>query len=96
MSLTQDQIEKLSKSLSKIWVDNEKIADGVNNVLNYIDLLNEVETTWVQPTVSVIETNTKLRDDILEEPKEIKPEELLACSNQKVVANQIAISNIMN
>jgi hypothetical protein len=30
MSLTQEQIEKLSKNLSKISVDNEKIASDIN------------------------------------------------------------------
>jgi hypothetical protein len=35
-----------------------------------------------------------LRDDI-EPPKDISREELLACSNQKVIADQIALTNIM-
>ena len=94
MTLTQEQIEKLSKNLSKISVDNEKIAWDINEILNYIELLNEVDTTWIKATVSVIEKSATLRED-----KEIKKicssEELLACSNQKVIANQIAISNIM-
>ncbi len=94
MSLTQEQIEKLSKNLSKISVDNEKIAWDVNWILNYIELLNEVDTTWVKATVSVIEKNATLREDEKKE-KYNSREELLACSNQKVIANQIAISNIM-
>ena len=94
MSLTQEQIEKLSKNLSKISVDNEKIAWDVNWILNYIELLNEVDTTWVKATVSVIEKNATLREDEKKE-KYNSREELLACSNQKVIANQIAISNMM-
>ena len=94
MSLTQEQIEKLSKNLSKISVDNEKIAWDVNWILKYIELLNEVDTTWVKATVSVIEKNATLREDDKKE-KYNSREELLACSNQKVIANQIAISNIM-
>jgi aspartyl-tRNA(Asn)/glutamyl-tRNA(Gln) amidotransferase subunit C len=94
MSLTQEQIEKLSKNLSKISVDNEKIAWDVNWILDYIELLNEVDTTWVEPTISVVENRDNLRED-KEEKKEITREELLACSNQKVIANQIAITNIM-
>jgi hypothetical protein len=35
-----------------------------------------------------------LRDDF-EAKKDVTPAELLACSNQKVVANQIAVANIM-
>ena len=94
MSLTQEQIEKLSKNLSKISVDNEKIAWDINWILNYIELLNEVDTTWIKATVSVIEKNATLRKD--EKKKKYNSrEELLTCSNQKVIANQIAISNIM-
>ena len=95
MSLTQEQIEKLSKNLSKITVDNENIATWINWILDYIELLNEVDTTWVIPTVSVIETNSKLRDDVEKEISISNRDDLLACSNQKIIANQIAISNIM-
>ena len=94
MSLTQEQIEKLSKNLSKISVDNKKIATDINGILKYIELLNEVDTTWVKSTVSVIESENNLRKD-LEIEKNISREELLACSNQKVIANQIAITSIM-
>ena len=94
MSLTQEQIEKLSKNLSKISVDNEKIAEDINWILNYINLLNEVDTSWIEPTISVVDKENKLREDILEK-KSPGREELLACSNQKVIANQIAITNIM-
>jgi aspartyl-tRNA(Asn)/glutamyl-tRNA(Gln) amidotransferase subunit C len=94
MSLTQEQIEKLSKNLSKINVNSEKLTWNVNEILNYIDLLNEVDTTWVKPTISVIESENILREDI-EKNKTISREELLACSNQKIIADQIAITNIM-
>ena len=94
MSLTQEQIEKLSKNLSKISVDNKKIAWDVNWILDYIELLNEVDTTWIEATISVVDNRDNLRTDI-EEKKDITREELLACSNQKVIANQIAITNIM-
>ena len=94
MSLTQEQIEKLSKNLSKISVDNKKIAWDVNWILDYIELLNEVDTTWIEPTISVVENRDNLRID-KEEKKQITREELLDCSNQKVIANQIAITNIM-
>ncbi len=93
MSLTQEQIEKLSKNLSKIRIDNEKLAQDVNWILHYVDLLNEVDTTGVKCTTSVIESESILREDI--EKREVEPKDLLACSKQKVIANQIAISNIM-
>lgn len=94
MSLTQEQIEKLSKNLSKIKIEDKKIADDINGILDYIELLNEVDTSWVKPTVSVVQKESSLREDKQEE-KETKVSELLNCSPQKVISNQIAISNIM-
>ena len=85
MSLTQEQIEKLSKNLSKIDLAEPKLVDDLNNILKYVDLLNEVDTTWVKATVSVVESENTLRDDF-EAKKDVTPAELLACSNQKVVA----------
>lgn len=94
MSLTQDQIEKLAENLSKIKLDEPKLAGNINDILKYIDLLNEVDTTWIEATISVVDKENSLRED-KENEKNIKPSDLLKCSNQKVVANQIAVSNIM-
>ena len=94
MSVTQEQIEKLSKNLSKINVDSTKLTDDVNWVLKYVELLNEVDTKWVEPTVSVIESDNTLRKDV-EKKKSLSREELLKCSNQKIIADQIALTNIM-
>lgn len=94
MTVTQEQIKKLANNLSKINVDNEKVANDTNGILEYIELLNGVDTTWIKPTISVIGSENQLREDKLKE-KEISREELLACSNQKVVADQIAVASIM-
>ena len=94
MSVTQEQIEKLSKNLSKIYTNNTKLWDNINSILEYIELLNEVDTKWVTPTISVVEKFNTLRKD---EKRESKPDtkSLLECSNAKVIGNWIAISNIM-
>lgn len=98
MSLTQEQIKKISENLSKIHLDDtQNLEWDLNNILKYFDLLNEVDTENVKPTYSVIsKDDNNLREDILEENKSPTPKELLDCSNQKVIANQIAISNIMS
>ncbi len=96
MTITNQDIEKLTKKLSKIGLEDEKMVDDINSILDYINMLNEVDTTGVQPTVNVVEMDkkTKLRTDDLQE-KDIKNTDLLACSPQKVIQNQIAVSNIM-
>jgi len=94
MSLTQEQIKKISENLSKISNPNPKIAEDLNWILDYFELLNEVDTENISPTYSVISKENTLREDV-ESEKIISREELLNCSNQQVIAEQIAISNIM-
>ncbi len=94
MSLTQEQIKKIAENLSKIPSDNPQIEQDLNNILKYFDLLKQVDTDNIQPTYSVILKENVLRDDILKD-KEVSRKELLDCSNQQIVAEQIAVANIM-
>lgn len=94
MSITQDQIQRIAEKLSKIPGDNEKLVHNIQDILGYMELLNEVDTTGVIPTVSVIETSGKLRVDKKTDVL-VSPKELLNCSNQKVISDQIVLPNIM-
>lgn len=95
MSITQEQIKKISKNLAKLAPKNEeKLASSINSILAYIELLNEVDTSNVIPTISVIsKKHNSLKMD--EEKRNIEPVDLLKCSKQKIIANQIAVSDIM-
>lgn len=93
MSVTQEQIEKLSKKLSKIALDDPKLWSDINEILQYMELLNEVDTSDVEPTINVVQRENNLRKDEVITNNDSKS--LLNCSKQKVVADQIAISNIM-
>ncbi|PIE85420.1 hypothetical protein CSA08_02485 [Candidatus Gracilibacteria bacterium] len=92
MSLTQEQIDNISKNLSKLNLSSNNV-DDINTILKYIELLKNVNTEDVKPTISVVDTKSVLRED--EEKKEKINNELLKCSNQKIISNNIAISNIM-
>lgn len=95
MSITQEQIEKIAKNLGKVNPsDTVEILSSINSILKYVDILNEVDTSGVEWVVNVISKNdNSLRQDIIKQ--DISPISLLKCSNQKVVANQIAIAWIM-
>lgn len=95
MTLTQEQIEKLSVNLSKLQAPESDFTESSNKILNYMEMLNNVDTTGVEPTISVSDIDNKLRADE-ETPKTLSREQLLANTQQKVVADQIAVSNIMN
>lgn len=94
MTLTQEQIKKLAWNLAKIQTNDTKLEWDINEILTYIDLLEEVDTTWVIPTVSVTKKENILREDA-EIEKEISREDLLNCSNQKIISDQIAVASIM-
>lgn len=85
----------MAKKLSKIPANNEKLLGNITDILWYVDLLEEVDTNNVIPTISVVENTAFLRDDILKEGP-ATPSELLNCSEQKVVSGQIVLPNIMN
>lgn len=95
MSITQEQIEKIAKNLAKLEPRNEqKLVGSINSILQYVDLLGEIDTTGINPTVSVISKDkTSLKND--EEKREVFPSDLLKSSPQKIIANQIAVSDIM-
>jgi len=94
MTITQDQIQNTAQKLSKIPGSNEKLVGNIQDILGYMKLLEEIDTTWVVGTVSVIDNVKPLRKDIQSE-KTTTPTDLLACSKQKVVGNQIILPNIM-
>ena len=95
MTLTQEQIKKIAEDLSKLPVQDEKSGEDMNKILQYVELLNQVDTTGVEPTVSITKKTQSLRKDELKTDKDTTAKELLACSKQKVIQNQIAVSSIM-
>lgn len=95
MSITQEQIKKITKNLAKLPDNEWKIENDLNSIIWYIDILNELDTTGVKPTVSVTKTKKfqKYKDKKIS--KDIEPTLLLRCSKNKIIAWQIAIWNIM-
>ncbi len=95
MSLSQEELKKIAEKLSKIPGDNEKLLGNISDILTYMDLLTEVDTHWVQETISVVDTPAILRWDTQSQTCS-SPDELLGASKQQVVARQIILPNIMN
>lgn len=95
MSITQEQIKKITKNLAKLPPNEWKIEHDLNSILWYIDILNELDTTWVKPTVSVTKTRKFSKYNDKNVIQNIAPTELLKCSKNKIIAWQIAIWNIM-
>ena len=65
MSIDLKTIKHISK-LSRISVNEkkaEKLAGDLNSIFEFIEKLNELNTTNVEPLTSVAETTLKLRSD---------------------------------
>lgn len=95
MSISQDELQKIAEKLSKIPGGNPKLLGNIRDVLSYMELLEGLDTTGVIPTVSVVESHAHLREDILANPTKVEATDLLACSKQKIIAQQIVLPNIM-
>lgn len=94
MSISQTELQKIAEKLSKIPGDNSALLWNITDILKYMELLNEVDTTGVLPTISVVWNAAELREDVLVE-KDTTPKDLLDCSEQKVIWWLIALPNIM-
>lgn len=95
MSISQEQLEKIAGKLSKLPANNPKLLCNINDILWYIDLLKEVDTSDTAPTFSVMNSSAYLREDSKTQDS-ASPQELLGCSKQKIVSDQIVLPNIMN
>jgi len=93
MSISQDELRKIAQKLSKIPSESDALFQNISDTLDYMNLLNEVDTTDVIPTVSVISNPSYLRKDT--ESRDILWKDLLTCSHQKIIADHIALPNIM-
>ena len=69
MSLTREEVLNVAK-LARLEFNEEEIirfqAD-LNNILEYIDVLGEINTDEVEPLVQIHETGVKLWGDIIRE-----------------------------
>lgn len=67
MSVTKDDVRKVAR-LSRIAVDEahlDELAGELNTILGWIDQLNEVDVSDVEPLTSVVETKLPMREDVV-------------------------------
>lgn len=75
MALTVEEIRKIA-SLARLKLTGEeekRYAETISAVLDYMTILNEVDTSSVEPTSQVTGLEDVLRDDVaVESEKQIK------------------------
>lgn len=97
MSLTQEQIAHIARlsRLSPSPEELEKYRNDLSSVVEYVDVLSSVPAESLQGVSVTFPSVLPLREDVVKEVKDPTRKELLSRSPQRVVADQIAIPNIM-
>ncbi|MDO8573275.1 MAG: Asp-tRNA(Asn)/Glu-tRNA(Gln) amidotransferase subunit GatC [Candidatus Daviesbacteria bacterium] len=65
MKLTADQVKKVAKlaNLPLTIEEEEKYSEQLSAILEYVDQLNQVDTSGVEPTFNVTGLNNVIRED---------------------------------
>lgn len=92
--LTEEQVRHVAK-LARLKLTEEevkKFSGQLSGVLEYVDILKEVDTEGVEITSQVTGLKNVMRkDEVIS--SEATREELLACSELEVDSNQVKVMN---
>lgn len=92
---TQDQVRHVAK-LSRLHLSEEEVImyqSQLSGIFGYIDKLSEIDVSSVSKPEHASRDTMKLRADTVE--KIYNEEALIAVTEQEVIGNHIAITNIM-
>ena len=67
MSVDRETVKRVAK-LARIAIDDERagtMQEELNAILGFVEQLNEVDVSSVEPMTSVVETDMKKRDDVV-------------------------------
>lgn len=89
-TLTEAQVRHIAKLARLKLSDAEvkKFSSELTKILEYIAVLNELDTGNVPPTAQVTGLQNVLREDVVK-PSEAAKEELLGCSPLPIVNDHI-------
>lgn len=94
--LSEEQVRHVAK-LARIALSDEEVkrfAGQLSDVLDYMTILNEVDTTGVAETNQVTGLKNMMEEDIVIAPQSSR-EELLGCSELPVDSNQVRVMRIV-
>lgn len=100
MKLTKQEVEHIA-GLARLGLSEkeiEKFQTQLSGILEYVSLLNEVDTKGVLPTAQVTGLTNVTREDavvLADSPDAVAdPKELLNCSPLPIENNQIKVKNV--
>jgi aspartyl-tRNA(Asn)/glutamyl-tRNA(Gln) amidotransferase subunit C len=92
---TQDQVRHVAK-LARLHLSDEEVImyqSQLSGIFGYIDKLSEIDISSVSAPQHASKNQMNLRPDSV--VKRDEPERLIAVTEQEVIGNHIAITNIM-
>jgi aspartyl-tRNA(Asn)/glutamyl-tRNA(Gln) amidotransferase subunit C len=91
MALTPEQVRHIAKlaRLQLTDADVTRLSTQLTGILEYVDMLKEVDTSSVEATSQVTGLENVLRADEVRTTPIATPEDLLACSPLPVVERQV-------
>ena len=96
MKLTKEQIQHVA-ILARLGLSDTEVAKfqtQMTGILDYVDILNEVNTEGVEPTAQVTGLTNVMRPDEAKPGILADPEKLLACSPLPIEKNQIKVKSV--
>lgn len=94
MSVSKDDVRHLA-TLSQIDVSDEQaeaLTTQLDNIVKYINMLDELDTDGVEPTFQVTGLQNVMRDDVIEE--QLPREALLALAPDQE-AGQVKVPKVL-
>ena len=67
MSVDKNTVKRVAR-LARIALPEDRLApmaDELNTILKWVEQLNEVDTSKVEPMTSVVKVSLKMRDDVV-------------------------------
>jgi aspartyl-tRNA(Asn)/glutamyl-tRNA(Gln) amidotransferase subunit C len=92
---TQDQVRHVAK-LARLHLSDEEVTmyqSQLSGIFGYIDKLSTIDVSSVTEPQHASKNQMNLRHDTVERNDD--PEKLIAVTEQEVIGNHIAITNIM-
>lgn len=93
--ISRDEVVHLAE-LSKLQLTEEEIKSlrvDIANILEYVDQLNELDTSHVEPTYQVIDVENMWRDDVVRDSG-ISREQLLGLAPE-AADNQVKVPKVL-
>ena len=97
MSLSKEEVKKIA-FLARIGLNDaelDHLAPQLADIINYVEILNEVDTDDVKPTYQVTGLNSVSEEDMVIDFVDNK-DRLLECTNLKTYAHQIVVKSVFN